>query len=81
MADDRARVLADFIRTNLLADKGRPLTAATPLLSEGLLDSMGLVLLAAFVEERFRVRIEDGDLRAGALETIGDVLALVDSRR
>jgi acyl carrier protein len=81
MADDRARELAQFVRTNLLAGAQDHVTPETRLLSEGLVDSMGLVLLAAFIEERFGVRIEDADLRAGELETIADILALVDRRR
>jgi acyl carrier protein len=81
MTDERARALVEFVRTNLLAGADGPLTPETRLLTEGLLDSMGLVLLAGFVEERFGVRVEDADLRAGELETITDILALVDRRR
>lgn len=81
MADPRARVLEDFVHSRLLGDRRRVVTPETRLASEGLVDSMGLVLLAAFVEERFGVRIDDADLRAGELETIAGILALVDRRR
>ena len=81
MIDDRPRILERYIRRKLLADKTLPLTADTPLVSEGIVDSMGLVLLAAFVEEQFGVRIDDADIRAGEIETIRDILALVDRRR
>ncbi|HZR82443.1 MAG TPA: acyl carrier protein [Candidatus Binatia bacterium] len=80
MSEDRAAVLERYIRSNLLVDPSRPLAPDTPLISEGLVDSMGLVMLAAFVEERFGVRIDDADMRAGSLETIRDILAFVDSR-
>jgi acyl carrier protein len=80
MADDRARVLVEFVRTNLLAGADGPITPQTRLVSDGVLDSMGLVLLAGFIEERFGVRVEDADLRAGELETVADIVALIDRR-
>jgi acyl carrier protein len=79
MATERARELVKFVRTSLLGGAEVPLTPETPL-TDGLLDSMGVVLLAAFVEERFGVRVEDADVRAGALGTIADILALVERR-
>jgi len=81
MADARVAVLADYIRGSLRAGTDTPLEPDTPLLSRGVLDSMGIVMLAAFAEERFGVRIDDADLRAGGIETIADLLALIDSRR
>ena len=81
MSDPRAAVLLDFIRTKLLLDDGRALTSETKLVSGQLVDSMGLVLLAAFVEEQFGVRVDDADLRTGELDTVADILALVDRRR
>jgi acyl carrier protein len=81
MPDDRTRVLLDYVRTKLVVDAGRALTPETRLVSERVIDSMGLVLLAAFVEERFGVRVDDADLRAGEIESVADILALVDRRR
>lgn len=81
MSDPRAAVLLDFIRTKLLVDGGRALTPETRLVSGKLVDSMGLVLLAAFVEEQFGARVDDADLRTGELDTVADFLALVDRRR
>jgi len=81
MPDERADVLLDFIRAKLLVGEERAVTADTPLVSDRIVDSMGLVLLAAFVEERFGVRIDDGDLRESDLESVTDILALIDRRR
>lgn len=80
MDDPRVQVLADYVAT-LQVDRGRSFDAATPLLSARILDSMGMVMLAAFVEERFGVRVDDADFRAGGLERLTDVLALVDRAR
>jgi acyl carrier protein len=81
MPDERAQVIAQFIRENLLGDRRRTLGVDTPLFADGLVDSMGLVLLATFVEDRFGVRIEDSDVRAGEFGTISQLLALIDRRR
>lgn len=80
VADERAQVIEAFIRTKLLADRQRALTLDTPLVGDGLVDSMGQVMLAAFVEERFGVRVNDADVRAGRLGTIRDILAFVAGR-
>ena len=80
MTDDRGAVLEEYIRSKLLA---RPASLApdTALRADGLVDSMGMVLLAQFVEQRFGVAVSDGDLRAGELNTIARILAFVDRRR
>jgi acyl carrier protein len=81
MPDARAQVIADFVRASLVQDPASEVATDTPLLKSGLIDSMGYVLLAAFVEERFGVQITDGDLRSGDLDTIGDLLAFLDRPR
>lgn len=80
MSDECTAILVEYVRSQLLVDPDRPLDADTPLISEGLVDSMGLVMLAAFVEERFGARIEDADFRAGSLESIRDVVELIRAR-
>jgi acyl carrier protein len=47
-------------------------------LTEGLLDSMGIVLLATFIEEQFHVPFDGTELRVGRCETVRDVLRLID---
>jgi acyl carrier protein len=81
MADARAALLERFIRDELLVDRSLALQPESRLLSEGLIDSLGAVRLAAFIEETFDVRFEDSELRAGELETIADILAAIDARR
>jgi len=62
MTDPRAALLERFVREELLPDPTVPLTPGTRLLSDGLLDSLGAVRLAAFVEESFGVRFDDSDI-------------------
>jgi acyl carrier protein len=77
MDDPRASALLDFVRHYFAAGREMPVTVDTPLLSEGLLDSMGLTLLAAFVEEQLGVAFDGTELRVGRRETIRDILALI----
>jgi len=74
-------VLERFVRDELLPDAAVPLTPETRLLSDGLIDSLGAVRLATFVEETFGVRFDDSEIRAGELETIADIVRVVDERR
>ncbi len=84
MGDPRAALFAlfeRFVRDELLVDGSATVGPRTRLLSEGLVDSLGAVRLAAFIEEKFGVRFEDSELRAGELETIDDILHAIDARR
>jgi len=81
MAVPCAALLERFVREELLVDPAVLLTPETRLLSEGLIDSLGAVQLAAFIEETFGVRFDDSEIRGGELETIAAILLVVDGRR
>ena len=55
-------------------------TVDTPLLSDKLIDSMGLTMLAAFVEEEFQVPFDGTELRAGGPESTGALLQIIAER-
>jgi acyl carrier protein len=78
MVDARAQALLDFVRRNFTAGAAAEITLDTPLLSERLIDSMGIALLAAFIEEQFDVAFDGTELRKGRLETIRDIVAMID---
>lgn len=55
--------LRAFIQTELLFDrKGVALEHDTPLLEDGIIDSMGLMKIVAFVDAEFGVEVRDEDL-------------------
>jgi acyl carrier protein len=81
MNDDDAAALLQFIRDEVLADPSTEVSASTPLISKGLVDSLGVTRLAAFIEDRFGIRFDDVEIRAGVAETVNDILALVRKRR
>jgi acyl carrier protein len=53
--------LLEYIGTEIAYDRSDGLTADDPLI-EGVLDSLGVLKLVSFVEERYQVKIEDSDL-------------------
>lgn len=75
MDDPRASLLLDFVRRNLVVEGAEAVTVDTPLLSDRLIDSMGITMLAAFIEEEFHVAFDGNELRKGRLETIRDLVA------
>jgi acyl carrier protein len=81
MYDDDTAALLQFIRDELLPDPSTDISPTTPLISEGLLDSLSVVRLAAFIEERFAIRFDDVEIRAPGTETVRDILARVRKTR
>ena len=72
--------IREFIKEELLfEDPDKELTEDTPLL-EGVIDSLGLMQLVAFLEEEFDVEIDDSEMTAAHFRTIGDIEELVQEK-
>jgi acyl carrier protein len=77
---DVATRIRDFISEEIMfEDNATELADDTPLLS-GIMDSLGLLQLVAFLEEEFDVEIDDADMTADHFRTIADIEALVRSK-
>jgi acyl carrier protein len=73
--------IARFLLDGPLAGTGRThVDPDEPLISSGLLDSVGLLQLAFFVEERFNVKVGDGELIPENFETIRGLSAYIASK-
>jgi acyl carrier protein len=57
------------------------LTDDRELITEGILDSVGVYQLVGFLEERFGVQVTDDDIVFENFATVNDVAALVARRR
>ncbi len=85
-----SRVAAREVRSFLLSTLERPLAALGvdteelpddfDLLTEGVIDSMGIVELIAAVEQRFGVQIDFADLDAEEFTVIGPFCRYVEER-
>ena len=68
---DAAQSIMDFILSEFLqGEDPRNLTLQTPLVSGGILDSMAILRLASFIEEKFGVVIEPHEMDAEHMETV-----------
>lgn len=70
-----ARLLA-FLRDDLGVEAAA-LDTDTPLVSDGLVDSAGLMRLAAFVEDATGITIPDQDVTGTHFDTVRRILAYV----
>jgi len=73
------RELASFIEKNLIGeDRGATVSDDTQLIEEGIVDSMGLMQIVAFLEERTGVRVSDDDVTPDNFETVKAITQLVE---
>ncbi len=73
---DVAERIRDFIKSEVLFGDDRSLADDTPLL-DGILDSLGLMQLVAFLEEEFDIEVDEADITADHFRTVGDIEHLV----
>jgi acyl carrier protein len=71
-------VLRDFIITMCLGPGESALGDDEPLLANGILDSLGIIRLAAFIEETFSIGVPDDALLPENFSTLRRVTALVE---
>ncbi len=70
--------LRGFIAENLLfSEQGFPYPDDVSLLRERIIDSLGVVELAAFVGQRFGVRVEQTEVRPENFDSIAKLAAFV----
>lgn len=71
--------LIDFLRNELHVEE--PMDAATALFSTGLLDSVAMLSVIAFVEERAGIEVPAGDVTLENFDTPERIATYVDARR
>ena len=74
---DRQAALAAFLAQNVVRDRRVELDLDTPLVSSGLVDSLSLITILTFVEDRFGVVIPDEAATASAMDSLRAILDLV----
>ena len=84
--NEKAEDVAARTRTYLLDEylPGEPpdsLGNSTPLITSGILDSIGTVKLASFLEGEFGIELEAHEMSVDLLNTIDDITRLVLSKR
>ena len=77
---DVEQPIMDYIAGVVAEGGGAPVTRDTQLLEAGVLDSINLVRLVQFLEERFGIKIADADLGPELFESPAAVSAYVARR-
>lgn len=75
---DTASVIRDYIRDELAV--GDAVVGDDTPLWGGVVDSVGLMQLITFLEERFGTEISDDELTSTHFRTVADIAALVDRK-
>ncbi len=76
---DTASSIREYIQTELMMGDDSSLKNDTPLWG-GVIDSVGLMQLITFIEERFEIEVDDDELTSAHFGTVGDIAALVDRK-
>jgi len=72
----RQYILAEF----LPGEKASNLQDDTPLRTSGILDSVAVLRLVGFLEERYKIELEAHELGIETFDRIDDIAALVQSK-
>ncbi len=72
--------LLEFITNNLVTDgKASGLAVDSPLL-EGVLDSVNILRLVVFIEEHFRIQVQDDELIPENFQSVATLTTYVERR-
>lgn len=74
-------IISAYLQQRFPALASRPLQDTTQLLAGGVIDSLGILDLTAFIGERLGVEISDEDFEPGNFETFGQLVAFVQRKR
>ncbi len=79
--DDIKQEIRHFLGEVLPNGKMSSVTNDTPLRTSGLLDSMALLRLVSFVEEKFGIEVDAYEASADNFDRIDDIAAFVERKR
>lgn len=78
---DVAEEISAFLRGRFPALANQPLSAETQLLASGAIDSLGILELVTFLDERFGIQLMDDDFDPANFETFGQLVAFAERQR
>jgi acyl carrier protein len=81
MRDEIIVKLNEYITTQILKRPDKTLNPSEPLISGGLIDSFSLVDLSLFVEQTWRVRLDDTELNAQTFDTLDQLAEIIEKRK
>ena len=71
------QLLREYIVTTWLSGDGRDFDDETDLAKAGILDSFSTLDMAAFIDDRFKVRLEPSDINGGSFRNVRSLCGIV----
>ncbi|MEL6895122.1 MAG: acyl carrier protein [Planctomycetota bacterium] len=81
MPDAAQTRIAAFLTNDILVSPTDSLDPQQPLLTSGLVDSMGVMRLVQFLEEEFRIQIDPADVTIENFGCLNDITTFVANRQ
>ena len=78
--NDIATSLRQFIKENLLFGQDLALADRDSFMELGIVDSTGVLELVAFVEDHYRIAVEDHELVPENLDSIENLVAFIEAK-
>lgn len=66
-----------YVQENFYGASPQRVGDATPLITGGIIDSIGMIGLVAFIEQRFKIVFQPSEINAQGLDTLDRIEALV----
>jgi len=73
--------LIEYIKKEFVEDPDEEIDETTPLISSGLIDSLSIVSLVAFIDKKFGVKIPDEKGVVENFETINKIIETINECR
>ena len=67
---DNKNILMEYVLSEFVTNRGAVIKEDEDLLSSGLIDSLGILKLVSFIEERFNIQIPPEDVVFGTFNSI-----------
>lgn len=78
---DIALMIRNFIIENFLFEENENLKKDTSFLESGIIDSTGILELVAYIEEAFRISVDDEEIVPENLDSISNIVNYVQRKQ
>ncbi len=76
--------LEEFLLTEIILDLGPGIRSIAPdedLIDQGILDSLGIIKMAYFLEEKFGIKIKDEDINQENFRTLDCLKKMIEAKQ
>ncbi len=77
MSDELKDIVLKYVIDEYLEDDSEPITYDTPLISGGIVDSVSMVSLKRFLENKYKISIPDDQATPEAFDSVDKIAVLV----